>query len=208
VAHSSSHGDRHDLVAKHAEVTNTRFEQLDIFLRQKESSESAIYAETRSQLVNIESTLSTITAATWLQQAFTDSKVTTQEDLSQIHAVSRTDHMGSLSNRVYFQTLRDVLAQVDELNSRKDDGLSQSIAEVTTQLSEVSLKLSEMESALQGTATTSDLVEELSTVKAAHSHEHQASTAVVERVRSAVESLEEYTRSAIDQVNAVSIDLV
>jgi hypothetical protein len=98
--------------------------------------------------------------------------------------------------------------QIDELNSRKDDGLSQSIAEVTTQLSEVSLKLSEMETALQGTATTSDLVDELSTVKAAHSHEYQASTAVFERVRSAVESLEEYTKSAIDQINAVNIDLL
>jgi hypothetical protein len=118
------------------------------------------------------------------------------------------DHIENLSNRVYFQTLRDVLAQVDELNGRKDDGLSQSIAEVTTQLSEVSLKLSEMETALHGIATTSDLVEELSTVKAAHSHEQQASTAVVERVRSAVESLEEYTKSAIDQINAVSITLV
>jgi hypothetical protein len=99
---TSSHGDRHDLVSKHTEVTNARLEQLYSSLRQKESSETAIYAETRSQLVNIERVLSTITAATWLQQAFTDSKVTTQEDLSQIHTVSRTDRMESLANRVYF----------------------------------------------------------------------------------------------------------
>lgn len=82
--------------------------------------------------------------------------------------------------------------------------MSQSIEDVASQVSEVNLKLSEMESMLRAAATTSDVVEEVSAVKAAHTNEHQASTAAVERVHSAVESLEEYTKSAIDQINAVS----
>lgn len=111
--------------------------------------------------------------------------------------------LGKHSAHPVSQTLQSIVSQLEGLNSRKDEGISVYIAEVTTQLTEMNLKLAEIGSDVRAAATASDIAEEISTVKDAHAHEYKASLSASERIQASIVSLENYTKSAVDQINAV-----
>jgi hypothetical protein len=55
----------------------------------------------------------------------------------------------------------------------------------------------------QAAPGTTAVIEEISTIKTALSNGHQRSQSTTDRMQSTVESLEEYSKRALDQVNAV-----
>ncbi|CCA66638.1 related to kinesin, putative-Leishmania major [Serendipita indica DSM 11827] len=167
------------------EALLTRLNQVDDSLRHHgEHGRSEI----KALLTRLEGTIATLATLSAVEQTLEDTKQSHKDDFRDV-----------------IQVVNHVSAQIDKLSTRQSNETSTSFSDISAQLSDINSRLVDIESTVQGVATTAEIVEEIATIRTSQSHEHQASTASVARVQTVVESLEEYTKSALDQVN-VALD--
>ncbi|KAG8834317.1 hypothetical protein FRC17_009156 [Serendipita sp. 399] len=207
LSQTETHGDRQDLVASQADNTLKRLENLDTSIRQATSDNASSSAHTLARLEKLEeelgrrleavdhtvssrlgevsSSLENVSNGAWVVGAIDECNLTKKEDIA--------------------DAIDEVSLRLDRLESSQSKTVAGSLADVSTQLDSISSRLVGIETGIQGAATSAEIVEEISTIKASHSNEHQANIAAATRVQSAVESLEDYTKNALDQVN-VALD--
>jgi chromosome segregation ATPase len=173
-------------VTKTGNRTALRLEELDTKLSRSDNNNAQILAT----LEKIQETLTGITAGTWFEQSLENTGISKKEDLA------------GMTN-----TLHQISTQLDNLSGDGDSSFL-TLADLMAQLSDLNARLVSVEGVVQGAATAAEVVEEISTIKSAHSLEHQADMAAGERMREAVLGLDEFVRGRLDQVNAVRLCLV
>lgn len=97
------------------------------------------------------------------------------------------------------------MTKLEELHEYQVGDLSTSVADLTPVLSDINSKLSDVQLELEAMATNAVAVEEIATVKTAQSVEHKTTITATDRIQSTVESLEQYFKNSLDQINAVSM---
>ena len=182
ILQASSQSEHREAVAKTAEQTAARLEELNANL----SHSNSHHSETLSLLSKVRETLAGITSGAWFEQGIESAAVSKRQDLAEIG-----------------NALRHVTAQLHNLSG--DEASSLTLADLMAQLSDLGSRLTSLEVDVQGAATAAVVVEEISTVKEALSLEHQAGVAAGERMGEAILGLDEFMKAQIDQVNAVSI---
>ena len=181
ISQISNQSEYREAVTKTGERTALRLEELDTKLSRSDNNNAQILAT----LGKIQETLTGIAAGTWFEQSLENTGLSKKEDLAGMTT-----------------TLHHISTQLDNL-SGDGDSSSLTLADLMAQLSDLSARLISVEVEVQGAATAAVVVEEISTIKSAHSLEHQADMAAGERMREAVLGLDEFVRGRLDQVNAV-----
>jgi chromosome segregation ATPase len=182
ISQISNQSEHREVVTKTGERPALRLEELDTKLSRSDNNNAQILAT----LENMQETLS----GSWFEQSLENTGISKKEDLAGMT-----------------HTLHHISTQLQNLSGDGDgdDASSLTLADLMAQLSDLGARLTNVEEELQGAATAAVVVEEISTIKSAHSLEHQADMAAGERMREAVLGLDEFVRGRLDQVNAVCL---
>lgn len=178
----SSQANHHEAVSKTSDSTSTLLKELHSKVSTSEESHSTVI----SALETMQQTLTSISASSWFEQGV------------ETCGLSKKDDVISISN-----ALAHLSAQLQGLSGH-GNAIPITLADLMTQLSDLSARLASVEVEVQGAATAAIVVGEISTIKSVRSLEHQADMAAGERMREAVMGLDEFVRGQLDQVNAVS----